>query len=120
MAAITHSTPRVRSFRISSAVAHPTPRPPIQAVPLTARWTKTAPQSPASPAASLPTPPRFRKRKKGLYRSFLVSLGTRKRKIRRSLIRTKEIRHDQELLGDSGGYLPRSCSLPFVAFPGKA
>src|SRR5690242_17193576 len=112
--------PRVRSSRIFLAAELPIPRPPTPTFPRTARWTKTAPQSPDNPVASQLIRPRSRKRKRALYRSFLVSLETRKRKIRRSLIRTKELRHDQEFLGDSGNNHPRGWSLPFVVFPGKA
>src|SRR5690349_3417800 len=112
--------PRVRSSRIFLAAELPIPRPPTSMGPRTARWTKTVLPSLDNLVASLLSRQRFRKRKRALYRSFLVSLETRKRKIRRNLIRTKELRHDQEFLGDSGSNHPRGRSLPLVVFPGKA
>src|ERR1700740_145971 len=57
----------------------------------------------------------LRKRKKGRCRRFLVSLVVRRRKSPRILLGTKEIRHDQAIFGDSGGYLP-PCVLPLVSF----
>src|SRR3974390_733215 len=47
------------------------------------------------------------KRKKGRCRRFLVSLAVRRRKSPIShLLGTKEIRHDAQMLGDSGVFLP--------------
>jgi len=71
------------------------------------------------PGGQTVDPAKTQEKKKALYRSFLVSLGTRRRKTRRSPTRAKEIRHDQEFLGDSGSDLPRSCFLAFVVSPGK-
>src|SRR5215469_8922018 len=53
---------------------------------------------------------RSQKRKRALYRRFLVSLGVRRRRIPISLIGTKETRHDEELLGDSGRFFPPVCA----------
>src|ERR1700757_2530080 len=57
---------------------------------------------------------RLRKRKKDPCRRFLVSLEIRRRKSPTNLLGTKETRHDQVLLGDSGKCLPSA----FHASPG--
>src|SRR6516165_6293108 len=60
-----------------------------------------------------PMASKSRKRKKVRCRRFLVSLAVRRRKSPIShLLGTKEIRHDAQMLGDSGVFLPFVRSAP--------
>ena len=101
------SPPPVPGSRTSSAAANPNSPQPS---------TPTASLSPTIPIAR-PTPPARvlkwtqtaspSKRKRTLYRRFLVSLGVRRSKIRTSQSRmTKETRHEASFSGGFGKYPP--------------
>src|SRR6266852_7870001 len=101
---------QVRSFLIFSVGAHQSPpRPALIPGGRTAR----TPKHPASQAANSPT--RGPRRKRGLCRRFLVSLGVRRRQSPTSQFGTKESRHDPILLGGSG--CCSSCSCPAFSLP---
>src|SRR5256884_1460935 len=105
--ATTFSPPRAPSFHASLVVAAiPRRRKKTQMASQLQRTIRTG--HPMLPARALRTLQRnLGKRKRILYRRFLVSLGVRRRNpTRPSLSRRREIRHDQSQIGVSSSRSP--------------